>query len=44
VKIEIPIHLAVEDVLSEWVLRHALKQRRANYYIGGVFGLSITAP
>jgi hypothetical protein len=38
VKIGIPIHLAVEDVLSEWVLRHALKQRRATYHIGGVFG------
>jgi hypothetical protein len=34
----IPIHLAVEDELSEWVLRRIIASRPTNYSIGAVFG------
>lgn len=34
----IPIYLAVEDELSEWVIRRVLKERRADYAIGAAFG------
>jgi hypothetical protein len=38
VKAPIPIYLAVEDELSEWVLRRALSLRSVKYVIGGVYG------
>jgi hypothetical protein len=34
----IPIYLAVEDELSEWVARRLLKERTRSYAIGAVFG------
>ena len=34
---QIPIHLAVEDDLSEWVLRRVLLERSAKFAIGPVF-------
>jgi hypothetical protein len=34
----IPIHLAVEDELSEWVLRRIIASRPTNYSVGAVFG------
>ena len=34
----IPIYLAVEDELSEWVARCVLASRPAKYYIGAVYG------
>jgi hypothetical protein len=37
VKAGVPIHLAVEDDLSEWVLRRVLRSRRVRYHVGGVF-------
>lgn len=36
-KAPIPIYLAVEDELSEWVTRRALSARPADYAIGAVF-------
>ena len=33
----IPIRLAVEDELSEWVVRRALATRPANYFVGPVY-------
>jgi len=37
VKAPIPIYLAVEDELSEWVARRALSTRPASYAVGAVF-------
>lgn len=37
-KSSIPIYLAVEDDLSEWVVRRALSTRPVAYAIGAVFG------
>ena len=37
-KAPIPIYLAVEDDLSEWVVRRALSTRPAEYAVGAVFG------
>ena len=37
-KAPIPIYLAVEDELSEWVVRRALAARPADYAIGAVYG------
>jgi hypothetical protein len=37
VKAPIPIYLAVEDELSEWVTRRALASRPADYALGAVF-------
>lgn len=37
-KAPIPIYLAVEDELSEWVLRRALSLRPVEYAVGGVYG------
>jgi hypothetical protein len=34
----IPIYLAVEDELSEWIARRALYARPAEYAVGAVFG------
>jgi hypothetical protein len=39
-KAPIPIYLAVEDELSEWVARRALSTRPAGYAIGPVFSQS----
>lgn len=36
-KAPIPIYLAVEDELSEWVVRRALFSRPADYAVGAVF-------
>lgn len=36
----IPIHLAVEDELSEWVARRALSTRPIGYAVGAVYGRS----
>jgi hypothetical protein len=37
VKPVIPIRLAVEDELSEWVARRALSTRPASYFVGAVY-------
>lgn len=37
-KAPIPIYLAVEDELSEWVVRRALSTRLVGYAVGAVFG------
>jgi hypothetical protein len=37
VKAPIPIYLAVEDELSEWVARRALSTRSSSYAVGAVF-------
>ena len=37
-KAPIPIYLAVEDELSEWVARRALSTRPPSYAVGAVFG------
>lgn len=39
-KAPVPIYLAVEDELSEWVVRRALSARPASYAVGAVFGQS----
>lgn len=36
-KLPIPIYLAVEDELSEWVVRCALRKRPTDYAVGAVF-------
>ena len=36
-KAPIPIYLAVEDELSEWVVRRALSTRSTGYAVGAVF-------